>query len=216
MSHVLSKVDLYSQISFDAELAFQGQHNLQNLRRSSNFSSIIHQWRTSLEGWANFRMIQSTTYKDDYADARFGTTENHGNSPSTQMLVLPAIGYFSLETHLHSDPPLLTCSTKKKKRHYFNFYSISIPCSTSITKKQIKWTDKIHFPSERNYQRFLATKPGYYKYIPLLTDMFINSIYCKDNSPTPLQFPLTGFHAAFQHSSHWEINSLASYSSQSN
>lgn len=102
-----------------------GLSRLAQTTKPSNFSSIIRRRHPSLEGTANFSMTQSTPYKDDYADARFGTTENQGNSPSPQMLVLPAIGYFSLETHLHSDPPLLTCSMKKEKAllqfwFYFN------------------------------------------------------------------------------------------------
>lgn len=38
--------------------------------------------------------------------------EKHANSPPMHEPDVPAIGYFSLETHLHSDPPLLTCSRK--------------------------------------------------------------------------------------------------------
>lgn len=169
---MLRKVELYSRVPLDTKPSFQGQRQLQNLRRSSNFSSIIHQYHPSLEGWANFRMIQSTTCKDDYADARFGSfskarTYKIMPTLSTQTWILPATGYFSLETHLHSDPPLLMCSRRKEreKRRIMTslFYSMAIPCSTSITKKQINWTDKIHFPSEQNCQRFLATEPGYYK-----------------------------------------------------
>lgn len=52
---------------------------------------------------------------------------------------------------------------KKRTSITSAFYSVTISCSTSITKKQINWTDKIHFPSERNSQRLLATKPEYYK-----------------------------------------------------
>lgn len=58
-----------SPLKQDHVFDFQGQHKPQNLRRSSHFSSIIHWCHPSLEYWANFRMIESTTYKDDYASA---------------------------------------------------------------------------------------------------------------------------------------------------
>lgn len=58
-----------SPLKQDHVFDFQGQHKPQNLRRSSHFPSIIHWCHPSLEYWANFRMIESTTYKDDYASA---------------------------------------------------------------------------------------------------------------------------------------------------
>lgn len=121
----------FTRTLWSTAVSFQGQHKPQNLR-SNHFSRIVHWCHPSLKYWAYFRMIESTTYKDDYAsaDTSMWKLPKESHSPPPPMHTdLPAIGYFSLETHLHSDPPSLTCSRKNRIRiliFCFSYYGNSL------------------------------------------------------------------------------------------